>query len=256
MSPKLNLKSVCRRNGENWRRRRKGTRFTLIELLVVIAIIAVLASLLLPALQTAKEKAHLIECLNQLKQCNTALSCYCVSNDETYAPAYMGTMMNPCWDVGSEGGNAVPGLIFEGGGVNQIVKCPSYDGSDNWMGTPYTGYNYNTTYLGCGVWESAKCAKVAEVITPDQCAAFGDGGWNTSTNKFMRAPLNNSRDPNACGDYGAMRQAGAQAYRHLNQTNVAWTDGHCSSTHARFTNGNDMKISGFISITNELYDFD
>lgn len=72
--------------------------FTLVELLVIIAIIAILASMLLPALNSARDKAKAISCINNQKQLGLSLIGYSVDYNG-YSPAWL---MNVNYKIGGE----------------------------------------------------------------------------------------------------------------------------------------------------------
>jgi prepilin-type processing-associated H-X9-DG protein/prepilin-type N-terminal cleavage/methylation domain-containing protein len=244
---------------------RPRAAFTLLELLVVVSVIGLLTALLLPALSRAREKARDAKCRSNLRQLCAAALVYTADHAGRFPSAYRtefadGVLTRHAWDftvVPSAGGMTVkPGLLLASYTDGRVLQCPSFRPSSS-ASEPYTGYNYNTSYIGHGDLEAIPDpARIGQVIAPARCALFGDGEFAGGPNKFMRAPFN---DLEGYGDAdSSLRAAGTQGFRHLERTNIGFCDGHVESLDRRYTETDATSPvaagTGFISPDNSLYD--
>ncbi len=138
--------------------------FTLIELLVVIAIIAVLISLLLPAVQQAREAARRAQCINNLKQIGLALHNYHDTNN-VFPPSYL-TL---------PGGNAVMGPPSVNGDTGPgwtglMLLLPQLE-----QGNLYNSFNIN---LPCWAPQNATLAQKQLPVFQCPSATNGTGAYN------------------------------------------------------------------------------
>jgi prepilin-type N-terminal cleavage/methylation domain-containing protein/prepilin-type processing-associated H-X9-DG protein len=275
--------------------------FTLIELLVVIGIMGLLMGILMPALLKAWEQGRRAYCLNNLRQMAIAACAYAQSCDDYYPIAHYSGKTSAGiygynWDfttiknLGTGETDVVAGTMWLGQTIEKIHQCPSFKGGSITSGNPFSGYNYNTSYIGHGEEESVSssyCGEVRSVIVelfagvfinkkivmptktnkvrhPGRCALFGDGGFDDDTNKFMRAPWRWEGDTD-----NNLKTAGVQAYRHTGTTSVAWCDGHASSQKELYTettasgkikleryNAKTKNKVGFLSPDNSAYDLE
>lgn len=114
--------------------------FTLIELLIVIAIIAILASMLLPALNKARDKAKDIDCVNKLKQIGTGFALY-VDDWDGYLPVYGPANTNDRYYRVKVLTKYITGKST--GGWGDVYKCSSCMPGDTPSSASLTyGYNY------------------------------------------------------------------------------------------------------------------
>ncbi len=197
--------------------RRKSASFTLIELLVVVAIISVLASMLLPALSRARDRARATTCINNLKQTTQAAQLYVDDQDGWWSMAYApyAQYANVHWSARLRmmGYLGIPADFNKSKDKPVIIVCPSFK--------PGVYAATGDTY---GMWDQQE-------LKIDRCDRSENGLWFADSVGLSGGMVNTQ-------SYYLHRDSTAAAARlvharHFGRANIAFGDGHVSGVPER-----------------------
>lgn len=127
--------------------KKKCLRFTITELLIVIAVIAVLVTLLLPALQKARQAGRIAVCTNNLKQIGTGITMYAGENNG-YFPNVNWDGSGVAYKIGNTGRVRNYAAFF---GSYTALVVPKYIAAVN-LQCPTHEEKAGTNYYNIGYW--------------------------------------------------------------------------------------------------------
>jgi len=236
--------------------------FTLIELLVVIAIIAILASMLLPALANAKERARRAQCSSNVKQQVTACVMYTLDSNDRFPtgknfedsanrfggkygndPYFQSAVSSSNWLINPYVGLQQPGVTTDDAGGALAFKCPSdngYEAEGPWTPTGPSGPGYHPTVYD-GVGTSYRYNSDANTKTKGFPPSYGLHNRKTTDVKFPTKCILLA-DRAAIVHYeGFYTPPFFPVYWHnkkdIGYANVGFVDGHVRYFSTKYVNG-------------------
>jgi prepilin-type N-terminal cleavage/methylation domain-containing protein len=240
----------------------RQAKFTLIELLVVISIIAILASMLLPALSSARLAAYNAQCKGNQKQIHTLLMFYADDYEYLPASAFWPTKLFPTY-----AGSADPGsksklnkYCMSTNHNSGLLLCPATEPSqETGADSCLTSYGTTTRYLTesnpasrCGAWQLRNgggtgygCYEARQfstivantiILTELRLRSTVDGMSYTAYGGMLTAaydwtPTNYTNNPGKYETYNTYTNEHTTHFRHHNSANMLSIDGAVRSFH-------------------------